>query len=130
MEKQIVFLKEWFYKKSVREDYWNNHHCVVIRETEKAFQVQVYTNGSFWMKTWCPKSCCLMSAEEYSNAIDEAEQKQAEWEAKRQERFEAACKAYNDLIVYAVSNGVNVRSGMRKETILRKMASAGVALPA
>ena len=126
MENTVVFMKEWFYKKTIREDYWNNHYCEVIRETEKAFQVQVFTNGSYCQKTWTPKSCCLMSVEEYEKAIAEAETKQKEWEAKRQERFEAACKAYNDLIAYANANGVKVRSGMRKETILRKMEAAGV----
>ena len=130
MENTIVFMKEWFYKKTIREDYWNNHYCVVLKETEKAFQVNVFTDGFLWMKTWCPKSCCLMTADEYSNAIAESEQKQAEWEAKRQERFEAACKAYNDLIAYAQSKGLKVRSGMRKETILRKMEAAGVPMMA
>ena len=127
---QIVFLKDWFFKKSVRETYWDNHYCVVLKETEKAFQVEVFTNGSYDMKTWAPKSCCLMSVEEYSKAIEEAEAKQAEWEAKRQERWEAACKAYNDLIVYANAHGVKVRVGMRKETILRKMENAGVPMMA
>lgn len=130
MEKQMVFLKDWFYKKNIGESYWDKHYCLVIRETEKAFQVQVFTNGSYCQKTWTPKSCCLMSVEEYEKAISEADEKQKEWEAKRQERFEAACKAYNDLIDYAVANGVKVRSGMRKETILRKMANAGVSIPA
>ncbi len=123
----VVYLKNWFFKKNYAGDY-ENHFGIVIKETEKAYQI-VLTLGldACDVKTWVPKSCTIRTKEELDAEIALA----AEWEAKRQAKYEEACKAYQELVAYAQKMGVKgVREGLRKDTIIAKMEKAGVALPA
>ena len=123
MNNITVYIKEWFFKKNIAESCWDGHYAEVIKETEKAYQVRVAINGDYWCKTWVPKSCTL-THEEYLEAVETAA-------AKANERWEAACKAYQELIAYAQQNGVRgVREGLRKETIINKIKAAGIPLPA
>ena len=123
----VVYLKNWFFKKNYAGDY-ANHFGLVIKETEKAYQI-VLTLGvdACDVKTWVPKSCTIRTKEDLDAEIALA----AEWEAKRQAKYEEACKAYQELVAYAQKMGVKgVREGLRKDTIIAKMEKAGVALPA
>lgn len=125
---KTVFVKEWFMNKIAMDNngwgFWENSG-VVVRETAKAYllKMEAHTiDGEYegFLQIWAPKSCTVESLEELN------QEKQ-----QRQERFEAACEAYQNLIAYARANGVRgVREGLRKETIIRKIQNAGVALPA
>lgn len=90
----------------------------IVGETEKAYKLEVECvrlNGDEVTKTmWCPKSCMLTDEEE--QAI--AEEKKA--------RFENGCKRYEALVNFAKENGLAVRVKMRAETILAKIAEAGL----
>ena len=127
-----IYMKAWFYNKNYEESYgpYAEHECFVVQETDKAYKVVVLTKGHSF-NCWVPKSCTVATAEEKTAEAEQAEQRKAEWETKRQERWEAACKAYNDLIAYAKAHGVSgVREGLRRETIEQKILNAGIALPA
>ena len=126
-DEKIVYLKNWFFNKYYAGDY-ANHFGLVIKETEKAYQI-VLTLGMDVsdVKTWVPKSCTIRTKEELDAEIASA----AEWEAKRQAKYEEACKAYQELIAYAQKMGVKgVREGLRKDTIIAKIEKAGIPLPA
>ena len=45
---------------------------------------------------------------------------------KRQAAFEAGKASYNQLLAFAKSKGVKVRTGMKRSTILKKLEEAGV----
>lgn len=131
---ETVFVKEWFMAKiKMDNNGWGfkNNSGEIVRETAKAYllKMEAYTiDGEFegFLQIWAPKSCTVETPEE----LDQENQRQNEYEAKRQERYEAACKAYQELIEYAKKMGVKgVREGLRKETILRKIQNAGVAVP-
>lgn len=127
-----VYMKAWFYEKNGYGEYgpYCEHACFVRKETEKAYQVEVIVKN-FSFTCWIPKSCTLATLAEMVDDAIANEQRKAEWEARRQERFEAACKAYADLIAYAKANGVRgVREGLRRETIEQKILNAGLPLPA
>ena len=132
VEPKFFYIKEWFWSKNQYEDYgaYCEHKAFVVKETEKAYKAIVFCqNNSF--NCWVPKSCTLATLAEMSQEAEAAEQRKAECEAKRQERWEAACKAYNDLIAYAKAHGVRgVREGLRRETIEQKIINAGIVLPA
>ena len=122
-----IYLKNWFFKKNYSGNY-EEHFAVVVKETEKAYQV-VLTRGldEYDVKTWVPKSCTLATEEEFKAELIQV----AQMEAYRQAKWEEACKAYKELVEYAQSMGVKgVHEGLKKETILKKMEKAGVALPA
>ena len=123
----MVYLKYWFFSKNYSGDY-AKHFGVIVKETEKAYQILLTLGlNESDVKTWVPKSCTLQTEAEFAEELA----KVAEYEAKKQERFEAACKAYRDLIAYAQAMGVKgVREGLRKDTIIAKMEKAGVPLPA
>ena len=126
-----IWMKEWFYRKNYSEyGEYVSHVCYIVKETEKAYRVHMY-NMSNGAEIWIPKSCTLGTVDEMISEAREAEKRQLEWEAKRQARFEAACKAYAELIEYARANGVRgVREGLRRETIENKIKAAGLPLPA
>ena len=46
--------------------------------------------------------------------------------AEEMARFDAGVERYNKMISFAKENGLKVRKGMRKETILQKIAAAGL----
>ncbi len=127
-----VYMKEWFWSKNGYESYgpYCEHAAFVGRETEKAYYLEVIVqNNNF--SCWCPKSCTVPTLAEMNEEANNAIQRQAEYEARRQERYEAACKAYAELIEYARKLGVRgVREGLRRETIERKIQNAGYPLPA
>ena len=133
-EVKTVFVKEWFMSKIKMENngwgFWGNSG-EVVRETAKAYllKMSAYTiDGEIdgFLQVWAPKSCTVETMEELENEA----RRHNEYEIKRQERFEAACKAYQELIAYAQAHGVKgVREGLRKETIIRKIQNAGVAVP-
>jgi len=130
---KTIYMKEWFYRKNYSGyGEYAQHFCSVQKETEKAFQVRLYSLESAYTHIcWVPKSCTVATEEEFAAEITGAEQRQAEFEARRQERYEEACKAYAELIAYAQKMGVKgVREGLRRETIERKIQNAGYPLPA
>lgn len=132
-EPKKVWMKEWFYSKNQYEEKYgaySEHTCFIAQETEKAYKVIVFCKNSSF-NCWVPKSCTVATFEEFNQEAIDAEQRKAEWEAKRQERYEAACKAYADLIAYAKAHGVQgVREGLRRATIEQKIINAGIPLPA
>lgn len=123
----VVYLKYWFYNKNYSGDY-AEHFGLIVKETEKAYQILLTQGGNGSdIKTWVPKSCTISTEDEFQAEIAAV----AEYEAKQQKRWEDACNAYKELVAYAQKMGVKgVREGLRKDTILRKMEQAGVALPA
>ena len=127
-EIKTVYIKKWFLLNLKSEFHYNlnffTNQADVIHETEKAYKVLIECSSidGEWDGTksvWVPKSC-TMTKDEYL----------AEIEASKK-RFEDGCKVYQELIAYAQKMGVKgVREGLRKETILRKIEAAGVAIPA
>lgn len=132
-EIQKVYMKEWFYRKNQYDEKYGpycEHACFVSKETEKAYQVKAVSKNRSW-NCWIPKSCTVETYAEMNEEAENAEQRKREYESRRQERWEEACKAYNDLIAYAQKMGVRgVHEGLRKDTIIRKIQEAGVPLPA
>ncbi|MBP5782743.1 MAG: hypothetical protein J6W04_04305 [Bacteroidales bacterium] len=125
-------MKEWFWSKQGYGTYgpYCEHVCTVNRETERAYQVVVFVKNSSFV-CWVPKSCTVATFEEMTEETINAEERKAEYEKRRQERYEAACKEYAELIAYAQKMGVRgVREGLRRETIERKIQNAGIPLPA
>lgn len=93
---------------------------MIVKETEKAvcINIDVYlANGDNYTRdVWVPKKC-FESYEEYK-----------EREAKAEERYEAACSRYDELVAFCKANGIKgARSGMRKDTLLAKVSAAGLA---
>lgn len=118
-----VAVKDWFMNKvdiDRRIYHIFSNIGTVERETEKAylvaFEVTTLDGEIETTKTaWIPKSCTLSEAEY------EAEQKASE------DRFAEGCKAYDKLVTWCKENGVKgVRSGMRKQTIMNKIAQSGL----
>lgn len=115
-----VLVKKWFFDKMQQEAGRGIHlfysEAEVVKETEKAYCLEIeYStlDGEFdgVKKIWCPKSC-VMSEDEIK---------------AEKERFENSCNAYEAMISFAKANGVKgVRAGLKKETILKKIAEAGL----
>lgn len=115
-----VWVKKWFFEKMQSEAGYGIHlfysESEVSRETEKAYLLEIeYTTLDGEVdgikKIWCPKSCIM------TNDEIKAEK----------ERFENGCNAYETMISFAKANGVKgVRTGLKKETILKKIADAGL----
>jgi hypothetical protein len=125
-------MKAWFYDKNNYGFYgpYSGHICFICKETEKAYQVIVFVEENSF-NCWVPKSCTVETEAERDAEAVANEQRKAEYEARRQERYEQACKAYSELIAYAQKMGVRgVREGLRKDTIIRKIQEAGIPLPA
>ena len=134
VEPKNVWLKNWFYNKQFSEGYFSNdyaqHKCNVIKETDKAYYVSVVWSQRFDV-IWTPKSCVFEKEEDFLEEVKTAEQKQAEFEAKRNAKFEEACRKYQELIAYAKSLGIKgVREGLRRDTIVNKIQKAGYEIPA
>lgn len=118
-------VKNWFVKKieTPRGFYLINHIENVEKETEKALYVMMMIESAdgeheTTFRTWVPKAC-VQTYEEY----------EAEIEAEKQ-RFEAGKDAYNRLVEWAKAQGVKgVRVGLKKDTILAKVAAAGLVAP-
>ena len=128
---ETVYMKEWFYRKNHSDlGSYGEHVCLVLKETEKAYQVSLL--GEILSRTtWVPKSCTIATVEERDAEALEAEVRQAEYEARREARWQEACQKYAELIAYAQKLGVRgVREGLRRETIERKIQAAGFPLPA
>lgn len=108
-----VIVKDWFIRKNFTQDerYVISvaDSVTVAKETEKAVYI-CYDSKFGKLFKWVPKSC-LMTAEDI---------------AAEQARFENGCKAYDKMIAFAKENGVKVRSGMKKATILQKIREAGL----
>ncbi len=132
VEPKSFWMKEWFWSKNEYGSYgpYCEHTCFVLKETEKAYKALVFCKNSSF-SCWVPKSCTLATFAEMCEEAEDAEQRKAEWEAKREARWQEACKKYNELIAYAKAHGVRgVREGLRRETIEQKIINAGIALPA
>lgn len=131
MAKQI-FVKKWFQSKMTNNLSFPNRMATdkkltVVRETEKAYLVDVYTYGlgvdwDGYVSVWVPKSC-VQSDEE--RAAEDA--KEAQRETEQEARYNNGCEKYAKLIEWCKANNVKgVRSGLRKETIMNKIAAAGL----
>ena len=116
-----MYIKEWKIKEIARE--YNGGFLEEIlgieRETEKAYLLCIawdYTSDLYrTLKVWVPKSA-TMTDEEYR-----------EEQRKEDERFEEGCKRYENLVAFAKEHGIKgIRVGMRKNTILTKIAEAGL----
>lgn len=91
----------------------------IVKETEKAYCLSItwgYTSSLTRTATvWVPKSA-TMTDEEYAEELNAQE-----------ERFNAGCKRYEELVAFAKSHGIKgVRTGMRAATIRAKLAEAGL----
>lgn len=118
-------VKDWFVGKIEVRAGWHlvNYIYQIEKETEKAYYVamEVIRNDGeceSMIRTWVPKSC-TQTVEEY-----EAERAQAV------ARFEAGKEKYSKLVEWAKTQGVKgVRVGLKKDTILAKIAEAGLVAP-
>lgn len=118
-------IKDWFVKKieTPRGYYLINEIEQIEKETEKALYVMVHIESvdgerECLFRTWVPKSC-VETFEEY-----EAERTQAV------ARFEAGKEKYAMLVDWAKAQGVKgIRVGLKKDTILAKIAAAGLVAP-
>lgn len=120
-------IKEWFQNKIEEPRYFHltlSGMHDVVKETEKAYQLSVdgYSLDGEYDKSfniWVPKSCTL-TEEEYKVE-----------EENREQRIEKAIDYYNSLIDFCKTNGIKgARKGLRKETLLKKIADAGYTAPA
>lgn len=116
----MMHIKDWKKAEIIRENGgYIEEVNGAVRETEKAVLVSItigYTS-SLWknINVWIPKSA-MLTDEQYAEQI-----------AEEQKRFDEGCKRYEKLIAFAKENGVKgVRSGMRTETIMKKIESAGL----
>lgn len=90
----------------------------VERETEKAVLIKMKWGHAssiiYTINVWVPKSA-ILSDEEYAAEIQ-----------KKEENFKNACQRYENMIAFAKKAGLKVRKGMKKETVLYKIAEAGL----
>lgn len=121
-----IAVKEWFLNKAMAESkpayamapFGNSFD--IVRETEKAYLLSYETETidgerDITVSFWCPKSCTMTE-----------EEAAAEGKAKAQ-RFMEGKERYAKLIEYAKANGIKgIRTGMRKETVLAKIRTAGL----
>lgn len=113
-----MYVKEWIVRKNLNEQ---EAYAVseilfegdVIRETEKAYYLLFDTNYGH-IKMWAPKSQCY------------DEEARREMEREEEKRFEEGCKRYEKLLSFCKENGLKVRKGMRKATLLKKVEEAGL----
>lgn len=112
---------DWFTPNTTEQLYlrWRENFNVE-RETEKAVLITV--DGYKWngdvkdVTVWVPKKC-FESQSEYTAK-----------EAKAEERYQNACNRYEELVAFCKENGVKgARVGLRKDTLLAKVAEAGLA---
>jgi hypothetical protein len=118
-----VYIKDWFRDKidlpSHAIGVTHNTTVKIIGETEKAFKVSIDTetkDGEYDLhyNRFVPKSVVETKAQRI--ASDKA----------ADARYEQGKKNYNKMIEFAKQHGVKgVRSGLRKETILKKIKEAG-----
>lgn len=116
-------VKDWFecninYPYSASENWRTEFY--IVKESEKAvcINIDIHSCDGEWDGTrnvWVPKSC-FESLKDYE-----------EREAKAEERYDAACKRYNELVAFCKENKIKgARSGLRKDTLLAKVAEAGL----
>lgn len=121
-----IYIKDWFAKKMLSENFQSGAYLIDVlgieKETEKAYKLFVeigYCSSiEFQTSVWVPKKCTMTAAE-----------KRAEEKAQA-ERFESGCRAYEKILAFAKENGLKVRKGMRKATLLSKIADAGLVFEA
>jgi len=121
-----IYITHWIHERKaeelgrgVRRPIGATGLCVIVEESEKAYRVKcefcTLTGDDFTRKIWVPKSQ-TMTAEEY----------EAECQARAQ-KFQTAADRYEALVAAAKAAGVKgVRKGMKRDTIIQKMAEAGV----
>lgn len=95
----------------------------VVEEREKAIKVKWRLrkdNGYYEREVyvWLPKK----ALEPYADYQAREHAK----ELRKYERYQEGCKRYQELIEFAKSNGVKVRQGMKRLTILSKLEEAGI----
>lgn len=114
-----VIIKDWFMAKKRMElgAYYQfcYNHGEVVKETEKAYLISfeycsLDGEESGFKEIWCPKSV-VMTEEEIAN---------------KEAAFNNACNRYEAMIEFAKKNGLKVRKRMKKETVLRMIAAAGL----
>ena len=113
-----IYVKEWIVRKNLNEQEAYaiseiGFEADTIRETEKAYYLLFDTNYGY-IRMWAPKSQCY----------DEEAKREMEKEEER--RFEEGCKRYEKLLSFCKENGLRVRKGMRKATLLKKVEEAGL----
>lgn len=121
-----IYIKDWFADKMLAEKFQSGAYLIdtlgVEAETEKAYKLRIevgYCSSiEFQASVWVPKSCTM------------TEDEKIEEELAQVERFEAGCRAYEKILAFAKENGLKVRKGMRKATLLAKIADAGLAFEA
>lgn len=117
-----IKVKDWFASKIHIPNGYNRPRILlaldVLKETEKAIQIEfeilaIHSSLSdSYHKAWIPKSC-IESYKAYMEA--------------NQARFEEGKAKYEKMVAFAKANGVKgIRKGMRKETILKKIAEANL----
>ena len=119
------YIPDWFMKKLEKNDngttvwYYDTNHGKVIRETEKAYQLELdyYSpyGGAGTRKVWVPKSV----AQTYEQAQQTA--------AAKTEKMNNAFAEMDRLIQLGKDNGVKgIRRGMKRVTIEKMLRDAGV----
>ena len=115
-----INIKEWKMRQIAEEQHGGFLEDIIAieRETEKACLIKLKWGHAssliYDIKVWVPKSA-ILSDEEYAAEIQ-----------KKEENFKNACQRYENMIAFAKKAGLKVRKGMKKETVLYKIAEAGL----
>lgn len=116
-------VKDWFeceISYPFRPAYDWREEFDIVKETEKAVMINiqvVLANGDdgYDRNVWVPKKC-FESYSEYKAR-----------EEKADERYEEGCAKYEKLVAFCKENKIKgARSGLRKDTLLAKVAEAGL----
>lgn len=120
-------IKNWFLEKN----FTQNERFIIEaadmggelfreKETEKAVLFKAVSDYGT-LKFWCPKSCLTEN---------ETEQER-QYRFEKAERFQSGL-AYNETLVqYAKQAGIKgIRCGMKTATLIKKIAEAGLEVPA
>lgn len=111
-----MIIKDWFLRKNFSQNERYAIQCAdemkIERETEKAILVKWNTEWGF-IKRWVPKSCFYTVAEIEAEA----------------EKINQGLEKYEKLVEWAKSQGLKVRSRMKKSTILAIISEAGLEAP-
>ena len=110
-------IKQWFLDKEFTQNEKYVIECgtaSIERETEKAYLLK-WNSDYGYITRWVPKSC-ICTEEEINNTID---------------RLTRGIN-YNELLVqYAKDNNIKgVRIGLKTKTLINKIRSAGLEVPA
>lgn len=117
-----LMIKDWFVDKMDLAGGFLVDVNGIEKETEKAYLLNLTVGYSSDIERnisrWCPKSCVLTKKEYFVERDREDEE--------RQKRFEAGKEKHDKAYQFAKDNGLNVRVNFRTETIMKKIAEAGL----